>query len=859
MKDVIYHSRNTSARQILLFSFFCSVIVLSSCDSARRVPQGQYLLTHNTIIYSVNEGKGKVLKKEITATKQQIANLAISADIAPDVVLTYVKQKPNTKILGLFPFHLYLYNSVNPEKALEKKIERDQKIDERNKKRIAKGKTPWSDDKIKRKKERRTFREWIMSVGEAPVILDSSLMNSSLKQISLFLHNKGYFDCKVHDSVKVDHKKARVFYIIRQGTPYRIGSLKYQCLDTAMLRAIYNDTVNCLINRGTIFDEDIFLKERDRLTYHLNNVGYYAFSKLYIHYDIDSTAGHHLWNVTIAVNRYAKQDSLNPDSTIEMSHPIFRIRRVIVQMQYNPSNPTYSPSDTSMIGNYIFVYPFHEMGFSPSRLLQKIFVKKGDLYRVSEVDYTYTGLAQLKAFRYVSVKFNAVGDSLLDCYIQLMPTIRQSIGIETVGQNTGGDLGIQGDILYENKNLFNGGEIFQFKLKGGLEAQKLVGNGSSTQQASGKGLASAVQLNTIDFGPELDFSVPRPLLWFNLLKHLPKFGLWPKSNPQTVFKIFYDYQRLPADYARSISGGAFTFNYDPAFDNKDLRLWNIEFKIPEVSYVQATLFQNFQQQLYSTNNFFLINSFNNHYITDIGVTTVFNNQNLLKRHDFFYVKLAAEEAGGLLWLYDTLAKKQFTIANNVPYSLYVKEEVDLRYYHILDKDEKLAFRLYAGLGQPLLKSSPDMPFDKSFWGGGANDIRGWEPRTLGPGGYNQLIIVDQIGDIKLEANAEYRVNVIRYFGLAAFVDAGNIWLIHNNPAVPNGNFVWSGPDAFYNQIAVATGVGIRFDFTYFVFRFDVGVPLVDPARGSTWAEHWAASHEVSYNRSVFNIGIGYPF
>jgi len=858
MRSIRNYNNRPLSQKILFCGYASAIVLFSACDSTRRVPEGQYLLTHNIIKYPITQsGKKKGLEKEITSvTKQEIANLEIPPKIDPQAVLAYVKQKPNTKILGKIPLHLFIYNLVNPEKAQEKKVERDQKIDAKNRKKIAEGKKALTDDQIKAKKQRRTFREWLMNAGEPPVILDSSLMNASLKQVGLFIQSKGYFNCKVRDSVSVRNKKAKVFYIIKHGIPYRIDSLKYKCDDSVMLAKIYADSANCLINRGNIYDQDDFLKERDRLTHYLNDNGYYAFSKLYIHYDIDSSIGNHFMNITIGISRFAKQDSLHPDSTIEIAHPVFHVRKVIVQMQFNPSNTLYVASDTLVVNDYIFTYPKGQMGFKPSRLLQKIFIKKGDLYRISNVDNTYTGLTQLKTFRYTSVKFVQAGNSnMLDCYIQLMPTVRQSIGVDAVGENTGGELGVQGDVIYENKNLFNGAEIFQFKLKGGLEAQTIVGSQPSSSNPGG--LNNIDQLNTVDIGPEMDLIIPRPLFQFKRSAdydstngmHRRFLRLWPKANPQSVFKILYDYQDRPTEYERNIFGLAHTFNFDP-FEKKDLKQWHIEFKFPEVNYVHATLFPAFQNDLEETNNFFLINSFNNLVIPDIGATVIFNNQVLTKLRNFDFFKISAEESGSLLYF------GKITTIGGVPISHYLKEELDYRHYFVLSKDDKLVYRFYTGFGQPLAGVPQELPFDKSFWGGGANDLRGWEARSLGPGGYNGVNIIDQIGDIKLESNLEYRFNVIKLLGLALFVDAGNIWLLHPNPAVPNGNFVWTGPNSFYNQIAVNTGVGIRLDFTYFVFRFDFGVPIRDPARPP--GEYWTMS-EISLNRMVINLGIGYPF
>jgi outer membrane protein assembly factor BamA len=871
------HNRFFFAGKIFFFGYILAVILFSSCNSARRMEKGQYLLKHNAVIYPLGKVKGKGFEKKITTiTRQPFANFKIPAEIGPDFILTYVKQKPNTKILGFLPLHLFIYNLVNPEKAEQKKFERDQKIDAKNKKRIEEGKTGLSEERLKAKKQRRTWREWLMGAGEPPVILDSELVKGSVKQIKLFLQSKGYQDCKVYDSVSVKGRKAKVFYIVKPGKPYKVDTVRYACEDPVMASLLHADSVNCLITAGDNFDRDAFLKERDRITHYMNDNGYYKFAKEYIHFRNDTGITSHHFNVTIDIRKYTIQDTINADSIVlvDTNHPAFHIRNVTLQMQYNPSNGIYEGEDSTKVGDYKMVFPKGEMTMRLKKILGRIFIKKGDIYRISNVDNTYTALTQLRSFRYINIKFVQVGKDALDCYIQLMPTVRHSVGIELEGTDTGGELGTQVNEVYDDKNLFKACDLFTEKFKFGFEAQKILG------QSNSNSLSNAIGLNTIDIGPELDLAIPRPWFPFNLGANVDSVnrrifhrktsrGLWPKANPQTIFKFTYDFQNRPQDYARHIFGLAYTFNFDPE-ERKDLHKWNITFKLPEINYVHSTVLPSFQRTLDTLHNFFLLNSFSNHFIPDIGGGFTYNTTQIqskkLKNSDFF--KFDIEESGYLLraftpvltgqlpWIINPDPGRSYSIAG-VPYSYYVKGSVDYRHYFILDKDDKIAMRLYGGMGLPMAGVPQELPFDKSFWAGGANDIRGWEARTLGPGGFSQQTLVDQIGDIKLEANIEYRVSIIKILGLGFFVDAGNIWLLNPNPAVPNGSFIWTGQNAFYNQIAVAIGAGLRFDFTYFVFRFDLGLPVVDPAR--THVEDWIGPKHWSLQKTVLNLGIGYPF
>jgi hypothetical protein len=414
-----------------------------------------------------------------------------------------------------------------------------------------------------------------------------------------------------------------------------------------------------------------------------------------------------------------------------------------------------------------------------------------------------------------------------------MPNTRQSYVIEAVGENTGGDLGVQGDVAYENRNLGKGAEVLQVKLKGGFEAQKIVNTSANNS------INQFIPLNTIDIGPEIDIGIPRPWFPFNFFKYNHK------ANPQTIFKILYDYQDHPTYYSRNIAGLAYTFDWN---NLKGTQHYSIKF--PEINYVFATVYPDFQTNLINTHNYFLENSFSNHLITDLSISRTFDDQGLTKHHYFNFLKLSAEESGLILHnIYKSDTVKGFTF----PFSYYVKGEADYRHYFVLSKDDKIVIRGLVGLGKPL-GNTEELPFDKSFWSGGSNDIRAWQARSLGPGDGQQTYLLDEIGDIKIEANQEYRFNLIKFLNLALFFDEGNIWLYNNNPSIPNSQFLLSGPHMFLREVAWGTGIGFRFDFTYFVFRIDLGFPLHNPSL----ANQKLFNSQPIY-RTVPNFGIGYPF
>lgn len=845
-------SYNTRSRNVALSGFIVLAFFIVSCNPAKRLETGQHLLTKNSIIFRPlvdKSQKNNIINNKITeATGSEFAKLVLPPELAVGQLNAYIKQKPNTKILGLIPLHLLVYNLVDPEKMREKRVVKDRRIDEKNSKIAAKniirekeGKKPLSYIS----KEPRAFSdEWVREVGEAPVVFDSTLMEGSVIQLTKYLHTKGYFDAKVSDSTRIDGNYAEVSYILRTGKPYTINKVTYELDDTTLAPIVYKDSVNSLINYGANYDEDVFKAERDRITQVLKNHGYYAFSKEYIHYEYDTNASTKKVSLIIGIKKFAYLDPKQPDSVIESLHHQYYIRNVVLQMDYNPAEPLYKGTDTTLFNGYKIIYPHGAATYHPHAILNKVYIKPGEMFEAVNAENTYNGLLQLKAFRYVNIKWVVLQDSnKLDCYIQLMPNVKQSLALEGVGNNTGGDLGIQGDLLYQDNNLLKGAEVLQVKFKYALEAQTLL----TSQSNSNEGISKSVTLNTIDVGPDVSLSVPRPLNLYSLIPINPAL-----ANPQTAFRVIGDYQSQP-DYQRYIITGSYGYDWNCwKHDHMNVTLF-------EVNYVNAVNSEEFLNDIRNTNNFFLLNSFTTHVITDTRVTWLTNNQALTKLKNFNYLKVSGE-VSGLMFLHaaDALLSQPDNFLGH-PYSHYVKGDFDYRHTFVISKDDKVVIRVLGGLGIPVLNDyGTELPFDKSYWAGGSDDIRAWTARTLGPGASTPSLSFAQVGDAKFELNQEYRLNIIKFFGLGFFFDEGNIWLLNKNPSVPYGNI--EGPDAgryfFLREIAVGTGIGLRFDFTYFIFRLDFGLPLLDPSKPESIKQ---IHNTAQFDKIVVNIGIGFPF
>lgn len=830
-----------------------ALAALSSCNMVKKVPEGKYLLRKNKIIYRFNSAqKNKGLTNDITGLgKEGIQKFEIPERIAPSEIMPYIKQKPNTRIIFVFPFYLYLYDLPDSANTAKAKIRRDSAYV------IKAQRKGWSREKLKRKMERKTGREWLMSQGEAPVILDSALVQKSAQQVKAFLFDKGYFNADVKDSIHYEEKKADVSYILKPGKPYKINEVNYLFEDPTLAALIYADTANSKLHKNDDYDQDVLDAERDRITADLNNVGYFYFTKQYINYTLDTNSKAHLVNITLNIKKFALRDKNNRDSIIETNHIAFYIRHVTVQMDYDPTKATlYYPKDSIVYQGLTIVSP-DGLPVKAHILKPRIVIISGDKYSAENTSATYTSLSQLNEFSYVSVKFQPVKDSAdyLDCFIQLMPVVKHDVRAETEATNTGGDLGVQGDVLYANYNQFNGAEKLQLKISGGLIAQQvLVGNGN-------------ILLNTEDLGPELDLAVPRPLFPYNGLMQAFPFNYIHYDNPQTVLKLTFDYQLRLKYYVRHVVG----LSYGLDFASKDKKS-RFTIALFEWNFVNAFFTPEFHDELEEYNVFFQ-NSFQNQVITDGRFSWTHSNQDNTKRQTHFhYVKTDLEWSGLAFdalqhWhlLYLPMESGSYYIRQfNSPYSQYTKIDGDYRHYWILDKaqKQKIVVRAYAGFGLPY-GNSTELPFTKSFWAGGSNDIRAWQFQTLGPGGSSPSPsasqVIAQVGETKLEGNWEYRVSLIKYFGLAFFVDAGNIWLWNTptNQTIPLSTFQLNGANPAWTEIAVGTGIGFRFDFTYFVFRLDLGEPFRDPSLAA--GRRVIPLDKYSLHKTVLNIGIGYPF
>ena len=773
----------------IVYIFLLALLV--ACNPARHLSDEQYLLIKNKI---------------------EISNRSIESDD----ISAFIKQKPNRKFLGFYRFHLGAYNLAN------------------------------------RGKKETKIKKWLKNtVGEPPVILDTILTNNSVNQIGFHLNNKGFFNSEVTKSIKIKKKKAKVTYNIIAAQPYKIRNIEYSIADKKVLNFVHEKQDNSLLIKGNNYDVDILDDERERITKNLKDLGYFYFVKEYIRFKIDSSLNSHQLDILITISNFSYRTKENPDSIIRTNHKRYKINNIYIFSDYHPIKSDTIKYDTLQYGkNEKNKYYFLNSGkpkYKPKTISRMIFIKRKEYYNLENVNMTYKRLSELNNFKYIDIHFtdlskdslnNPQKENLLNCIIKLTRLEKQSYTIETEGTNSSGDLGIAANLVYQNNNLLKGSEIFLLKAKSALEMQKVVGDNTQSQVLE----SSILPFNTIEAGFDALIIFPKFLVPIKQ-ERFPKY-----FKPKSTISTGYNYQKRP-DYTRYITN--ITFGYDWKESEYKRHILNLV----EINSVKIYPDSSFLKKISSFDKK-IQNSYSDHLVMGLKYSWIYNNQKINKLQDFTYFKINGEFVGNLVYLTNLMlnsAKDEngnYTLFN-IRYAQYFRGDFDYRHYFYFSHKDILAFRYDFGIGIPY-KNMNVLPFEKSFYVGGANGIRAWRIRDIGPGGYynSNTADFDKTGDIGLETSLEYRFPIYKIFEGAAFVDAGNVWYLNKNSQFPDAEFKFN---RFYKEIAVGWGLGLRFNFSFFIIRTDFGLPVHDPSKpqGDRWV--------ITNSKLNINFAIGYPF
>lgn len=685
------------------------------------------------------------------------------------------------------------------------------------------------------------------TVAEAPEYYDKDETDYASQQMERYLDHVGYFNSMVSNNVTTRRHKAFVNYRVTPSKPYTINSFESDIADTVIAHYLKRFESNSPIKVGDIYNEYKLNKVRDLITEQLRNRGYYYFSRDYITYEVDSNFRNRTMAVTMkmANAKYPKDGTIGP-------HKQYQINRIDIYPNYNVSllgnYPTIDDSIKTVIGknrlpNKLNFHYFWMPYIRPQTFSQAIQIRVGDLYSLRRTANTYSALNNFKAFSNTNITFEEVPDTpdsinLLNCRITMQPTDRHSYNLQLEATKAESDLGIKGGLSYTNKNLFHGGEMFQLSLRGGLEFQKTS--------------------NFLVINPQEEYfntkelSVTSNLAFPKFLSPIPFKNFVSNYQPKTNVSLGYNGQRR-FYYSRNILMASYGYDWKSTTNLQHI-LTPIYLNTVKIDNINEL----FQQILDQEENLRRKDQYTNHLIFGARYSFIYNSQNIHRKGSFLYLRTDLETSGNLISLFNhtklITANESHNELFGIRYAQYIRTNFDFRQHIQLDEELWFVFRELVGLGIPY-GNSYDMPFERSFYAGGATGMRGWRYRDLGPGAYvPSENDIEQIGDMQLEFNAEFRFPIYSVFKGALFVDAGNIWNYHSNPSLPGGEFKF---DSFYKQFAIDAGLGIRLDINFIIVRADFALPLRNPYQNEQ-GQNWRLNN-MRIRDTKLQIGIGYPF
>jgi outer membrane protein assembly factor BamA len=646
----------------------------------------------------------------------------------------------------------------------------------------------------------------LWAIGEAPVVFDTLMARQSCEDLKQALENKGYLDAEVALYVDYKKRKANAMYVLRLGTAYKISRYETDIQDSVIEKMLQRR--NSTLYVGKQFSTDALNTERNQITNYLQDQGYYRFHKEF---------------VTYRARRHDKEKSV--DLTLVL-HPYIRMA--------DDSASLHSRFD---IRNVTFVNGTGDSVIHLRRhvLEENTFIEAGKPYSMTGLQKTYNHFGRLNAVKFTNISYEMVPDTtLLDTKILVQMNKPSTLSFQPEGTNTAGDLGAAASLTYQNRNLFRGSEVLSVQLRGAYEAIR--------------GLEGYGNQDYFEYSVEGRLSFPRFIFPF----------LSPKFRRSTIaaseVSLLYDSQNRPEFHRRVLSAGwHYQWKQENSFNSYRLDLADLNYVfMPWIS-------QTFRDEYLSDNsnsNAILKYNYEDLFIMKIGFGYAYNNGRTA-------IKTNIETAGNLLDLYahtfntsknDLGQYKTFNIA----YAQYVKADIDfIRRLYESDKSQ-LIFHTGFGIAYPY-GNSEVLPFEKRYFAGGANSVRGWSVRSLGPGSYKdkdgKINFITQTGDMKLDVNLEYRSYLFWKFNWALFVDAGNIWTLRDYKDQPGGQFKFS---RLLDDLAVGYGMGIRLNFDYFILRFDLGMKAINPAYEEK-ETHYPIIHPRLSRDLAFHFAVGMPF
>lgn len=772
------------------------------------MPEGESLLVNNKVSIQIRDGEKS---KDKRITSKNIAGLVI--------------QDPNTRFLGM---------------------------------RIKLAVFSMNKDTVNNK-----WNKKLRELGEPPVVFDSLTLFRSGIKIEKYLNNKGYFEPLVDISVEKlgkKKRKIRVRYKVSLNDVYTFRSSKVQIDDDNLAPLILDFPEKSLIKYGQPYDVDLLNKERERITEKFRNNGYFAFNREYISYTIDSALKSREMDITTTIRNVQSSEVDSTGERLEIPHKKYYIDNVyfVPQTRTQTSNSivldTIRYTETLGSGKkkregpeYYLLYQGAKPIVKPSALAQKTFLAKGELFRIDNVKNSYENLTDLKVFSYTDVSVTEKAydstksyaeNNKLDCRLTLVQGKKFGFSTEAELTASAGFMpGIAANITFQDRNLFRGGEVLNVKLRGMYELQSSFDNNRNKSF-----------LNTFEIKGEVSLDFPRLLAPISL-ERLSKY-----YRSKSTVSLSYSYQNK-VDYSRGIFLATWGYSWKRG---KISQTFN-PIEINTVKMLKTS--SQFESELdkFSQSNLRLKYQYEDHFILDWAYNFIYNDQKTGSNVGFNHFRLGVETAGNLLYGIAVAAGAhknetgQYQIFN-LAFSQYARMEADYKHHFVFGKDVALVFRTMLGIGFSYANSKT-LPYEKSFYAGGSNSLRAWPLYQVGPGSYTNEgnSNLERLGDIVWVVNLEQRFPIVAGLKGAVFLDAGNIWLMKKNSEFEGGEFKFN---KFYKDMTLGTGIGLRYDFGFFLIRVDMGIPLHDPAKAAS--NRWVVK-DLKGKDLLFNFGIGYPF
>ncbi len=726
-------------------------------------------------------------------------------EISTENLDKYVRQHPNTKWLGLFrvPLGFYCMQGKDTTRAVN-----------------------------------RMFRK----IGEAPVVYSHERTLLSEQEMLVMARGLGFLHATVTSDTVVRGRKVEQTYTLNAGPRYKIGSIVYHSLDSLLNVHLQTCMQDTYLHTGGNFRIDSINEERSRITHYLQNHGYQKFNKDFITLVADTMAGSNVVDIALYVAEYRKSsnESFRP-------HTPYYINKVYVYSDMENSAEHHpSVADTTRVDG-LQLLTHGKPAFRASLYRNNVPFREGDTYTESAVQDFYNRWSGYPAVKYTTVRMqdDVADTTALNCYVSVYSAKKRTLSAELEGTNSAGDLGAAAVLSLSNRNLFRGSEQLTFKGRAAYEAIR--------------GLEGYSDQDYLEFTLEANLTLPSFAFPY-LNRYIKRM-----YQPHTEFAALYTTQTRPEYHRRALTG-RWAYLWRTHKQKVQHRVDLLDVNYVFMPWISDTFRRDYLENSSSRNSLLRYN-YENLFVIKSGYTYTYNTNGLnspyaiSKRHKTFRFNI--ESAGSLLYGITSLfnmekkSDDRYTLFH-IPFAQYVKCDVDYAYALTLTPKSSVAFRAAVGVAYPF-GNATILPYETRYFSGGANSVRGWSVRELGPGRYKgtdgRIDFINQTGDVSLNLSMEYRTFIGWKLHGALFVDAGNIWTLREYADQPGGQFRW---DTFYEQIAVAYGAGMRFNFDYFILRFDAGMKAVDPAYPSG-RNHYPVFHPKLSRDFTFHFAVGMPF